>query len=281
VGALHREHLFPGTLAAADAVPGNGKHASDELPVRSRFHAPADDSLLGRAETYMRAMAALREARETADGENDIAALHIGELRAALVMLEAHGAAQATQDTLTRLNRGTVELDALADDLTRIEDRLRHELALIRSISVAPPRARFLLRDEPLGAEVAANFPSAGYDIEEASVCLAFRRPTAAVFHCMKIMERGIGALARSVGLDDPVEAGERRWHALLRPLREVDSGELLDALDLVRRRWGAATLRPADKYTEEEAELIFQAVGSFIRALSIRCDEHGRRIEP
>ena len=113
-------------------------------------------------------------------------------------------------------------------------------------------------------------------------MCLAFRRPTAAVFHCMKVMERGIGALARSVGLADPVASGERRWGALLRALREAmpGGGELLDALDVVRRRWRAATLRPADKYTEEEAELIFQEVGGFIRVLAIRCDENGRRID-
>jgi hypothetical protein len=282
VGALHREHLFPGTLAAADEVPASGGAAASEPRMPSRGHAPADDSLLGRAEAYMRAMASLREARETADGENDIAALHVGELRAALVMLEAHGAAQATQDTLTRLNRGAVRFDALADDLTRIEDRLRHELAVIRSISIAPPRARFLHRDEPLGAEVAANFPSAGYDIEEASVCLAFRRPTAAVFHCMKILERGIGAFARCAGLADPLEAGARHWLAILRHLREAEHGfeDVREALELVRRRWGGAILRPADKYTEEEAELIFQAVGGFIRALAVRCDEQGGRID-
>jgi hypothetical protein len=281
VGALHREHLFPGTLAAADEVPGNGRHELGEAPSRGA-PAPADDSLLGRAEAYMRAMAALREARAAADGETGIAAFHLSELRSALEALEAHGAAQATQDTLTRLNRGAVEFDALADELAKIEDRLRHELALIRSVSIAPPRARFLYRDEPLGADVAANFPSAGYDIMEASVCLAFRRPTAAVFHCMKILERGIGAFARGAGLADPVTAGERRWQALQRHLRgaELGDGELDDALDLVRRRWGSPSLRPADKYTEEEAELIFHAVGGFVRALAIRCDEHGRRIE-
>jgi hypothetical protein len=99
----------------------------------------------------------------------------------------------------------------------------------------------------------------------------------------MKILEHGIGAYARCVGLADPLAAGARHWLAIMRHLRGADNdfGDLRDALEMVRRRWHGPTLRPADKYTEEEAELIFQAVGGFIRALAMRCDEHDRRNEP
>jgi len=41
-----------------------------------------------------------------------------------------------------------------------------------------------------------------------------------------------------------------------------------LETLGAVRRRWRAARLVLADKYTEEEAEQIFQAVCGFMRAL-------------
>jgi hypothetical protein len=88
--------------------------------------------------------------RAAAGGEADIAAMHIRELQSALETLEAQGAATATQATLVPLNRGALELDSFIDELTQIEDRLRNELALIQSVSVAPPPARFLHHDEPL-----------------------------------------------------------------------------------------------------------------------------------
>jgi hypothetical protein len=281
VGALHREHLFPGTLAASDAEAGNGddEAASPALQVHGTRSA-TDHSLLTRAEAYLRAISALGAAREAGDRSADAAFVHIGELQAALLTLGAHVAAAAAQNMLTRLHG--VEPAAFMQQLAQIEEWLRHELASIGAVTVAPLHSHFLHRDNPaFGAEVATAFPSAGYDIEEASICLAFRRSTAAVFHCMKVVERGIGAFARCVGLADPVAAGERDWQAILRLLRgaaDKSFGESREMLDFVRERWRAPTLRPADKYTEEEAELIFAAVGRFMRALAVRCDEHGTR---
>ena len=285
IGRMHREHRFPGPLSEADAHLGNGADGGGAMSPRLAGTRPvAEDSLLARAEAYVRAMSALREARDAADGMPDVTAMHVRELEAALVALDAHVAAAATQDMLPRLDGGMLTPQALARELMQIEDRLRHELALIRSVTIAPPRARLLHPDEPpFGAAVAAEFPSAGYDIEEASVCLAFRRPTAAVFHCTKIIERGIGAFARHVRADDPVAAGERNWQKIVRLLPDASDtglGDLRDALELIRRRWRSATLAPADKYTEEEAEQIFQAVGRFMRALAAHCDEHGRQAQ-
>jgi hypothetical protein len=281
IGRMHREHLFPGPLFEGDVDPGNGADDGDAMPPRvAGTHPAADDSLLARAEAYVRAMSALREARDAASDMPDATAMHVRELESALVALDAHFAAAATQDMLPRLDGGMLTPQALARELVQIEDRLRHELALMRSVIIAPPRARLLHPNEPpFGAAVDAEFPSAGYDIAEASVCLAFRRPTAAVFHCMKIVERGIGAFARRVRTDDPVAAGERNWQKVVRVLREASDtglGDLHGTLELIRRRWRSATLVPADKYTEEEAEQIFEAVGGFMRALAAYCDEHG-----
>jgi hypothetical protein len=285
VGRMHREHLFPGPLFEGDAHLGNAADGGGAMSPRLAGARPAaEDSLLARAEAYVRAMSALREARDAADGMPEVTAMHVRELEAALVALDAHVAAAATQNMLPRLDGGMLTPEALTHELMQIEDGLRHELALIRSVTIAPPRARLLHRDEPpFGQVVAAEFPSAGYDIEEASVCLALRRPTAAVFHCMKVIERGIGALARHVGTVDPVAAGERNWQTILRLLRDSSDpglGDLRNALELIRRRWRSATLVPADKYTEEEAEQIFQEVGGFMRALAAHCDEHGRQAE-
>ena len=142
---------------------------------------------------------------------------------------------------LTQLRNGTIEPVRFTERLKQIEESLRHELGAIRSVTVAPPHSGFLHHDAtPFGPDVVVGFPSAGYYIEEASVCLAFRRPTAAVFHCMKILERGIGAFARCAGLADPMRAGDRKWQTILRVLAGVtdpDLEVLRDALNFIRAR--------------------------------------------
>ncbi len=283
VGALHREQLLPGSLAAADAETILAEDAANTpIMQRHRTHTASDDSLLRRADDYVRAMAALRATREVGRETPEAAARHIRALQTALLTLEAHVAAAGAQDLLTQLHGGGLEPAAFAQRLTQLEEWLRRELGLIRSVAIAPPRSFFLHRDEPpFGKDVAVCFPAVSYDIEETSVCLAFRRSTAAVFHCMKILEHGIGAFARSAGLADQVAAGERNWRAILQPLRGVADNKFhgaRDALEFIYVRWRGPTLLPAEKYTEEEAELIFQAVGRFMRALAVLCDENGRR---
>ena len=166
IGAVHRERLFPGTLLAADAERVVPVSAPDP-PV----NLAADGSLLARTEAYVRAMAALRAAQENADGAPDVAAIHTRELHAALEALDAHVAASMVRPLIGRP-------DAAA--LARIEEPLRQELAAIRCIIIPPPRSAFLDPNEPpFELDAAADYPSVGYNIGEASTCLALRRPRA------------------------------------------------------------------------------------------------------
>ncbi len=56
--------------------------------------------------------------------------------------------------------------------------------------------------------------------------------------------------------------------------------GEFFDALyaslDAVKNPWRNATMHPANKYTDEEAEHVFDAVRGFMTKLASRCDEIG-----
>ena len=93
----------------------------------------------------------------------------------------------------------------------------------------------------PFGPEVEARFPGSAYDIDEAGRCLALRRPTATVHHCLCILEQGLRG----------------------------------DAL------WRGAVLQVGPKYTEEEAERIFGLVEPFMRRLAQLCDEDGEPATP
>jgi len=129
----------------------------------------------------------------------------------------------------------------------------------------------------PFGAEVETRFPASAYDIDEAASCLALRRPTAAVFHCLCVLQQGLRAHARWRGAADPPAQAGRRWQAVLGDLRSAGcDSELVAALDAVRRGWRGAALQLGPKYTEEEAERIFRLVDAFMRRLAELCDEDG-----
>jgi len=127
------------------------------------------------------------------------------------------------------------------------------------------------------GPEVEAQFPAAAYDIDEAARCLALHRTTAAVFHCLGVLEHGLRAHARWRGVLDPPPQAGQRWQSVLSDLRSHGCDtEVFAAVDAVRRGWRSAALQVGPKYTEEEAERILRLVEAFMRCLATRCDEDG-----
>jgi hypothetical protein len=62
------------------------------------------------------------------------------------------------------------------------------------------------------GDEVYSRFESAREDIKEAGSCLALNRSTATVFHCMRVLEIGLGMFAAEVS----VPFGTDQWHIVI-----------------------------------------------------------------
>jgi hypothetical protein len=272
-GLLYRERLSPGILAALDeaAAPHNGEASPPSLPDPDEVEDAPAESLLARAEAYVRALAALHGAQEAMAGTTPAAAeAHLRVLLPALEKLGAGHAAVEARMLLLQVEAARVRPARLAAALIRLETRLADELATIRVVTLAPPQWRHLVDPAPFGAAVDIGFPEAAYDIEEAALCLAFRRPSAASYHCTRIVECGLAALGAAVGADLPGE--HRKWTrivALLRNAVPSDRTGMLAALEQVRRCWRGARLVPAEKYTEAEAERLFRAVGAFMAALA------------
>jgi hypothetical protein len=262
IGAAHRERLFPGMLADTDAAPG-ATYTSP--PLHEFVVQDTEGSLLALAEACDRAMAALHSACE--------APHHLADSLPALEQLGAHVTAASV-----RALQGRFDPDLVA----AFEPMLRQELATIHCLVIPASRARLFRHAEPpFGAHVAHAFPSSAYDIAEAALCLALRRPTACAFHCSRIVERAISAFARACTVNDPLADGERDWDAILRALnRDGDTTPPFSALQAVRRRWRGALLVVDDKHTEEEAEGIFTSVATLMHALAEVCDEHGNRAQ-
>lgn len=273
-GLLYREHVAPGSLAAADAARSEVAPATSPPTLADQDEAEDApvDSLLAKVEAYVAAVAALRGAREAATEATPLAATlaHLRALQPALETLGAEHAAIEARMLLLQLEDGRIRPARLPKALARLEERLPEELGAIRLLTLSPSQWRHLVDPAPFGAAVEFAFPEAGYDIEEAALCLAIRRPSAAVYHCMRVVECGLAVLGGSLRTN--LLGEDRQWTRIMARLREAagpDQAAVLAALEQVRRCWRGARLVPAEKYTEAEAERLFRAASVFMSTLA------------
>ena len=149
-----------------------------------------------------------------------------------------------------------------------------------------------LLSESPLfGGKVDESFPSAQYDISEAGRCLALRRSTACVVHLMRALECGLSSLASELGISLKTE----NWNTILndieneiRSRNKTTHGEVWKNKDepffaeaathfrFIKNAWRNHAAHGRVKYTDEEAQEIYDSVRSFMRHLSERLSEEG-----
>lgn len=134
------------------------------------------------------------------------------------------------------------------------------------------------------GEEVAASYPSASHDIEQAGTCLSLGMSTACVFHCMRIMEIGLRACQAIL------DAGTSpNWGASIKAMTTaleankstIDKAtylfysEAIAHLSTVKNAWRNPSMHFDKKaYSPTEAEGILNAVKGFIVHLSSRLKE-------
>jgi hypothetical protein len=179
----------------------------------------------------------------------------------------------------------------LAAEIKDMQTRVRDEFVTRYVLVVPSDKVSFYDPIRPaFGAKVDQQFPSIAFEISEAGKCFGLARYTASVFHLMRVLEVGIRAVARCLSVPDPVRAADRNWGKVL---QGIDGGikqkrsvmlapdrELFDevylALDKIRSLWRNTTMHVENKYTEEEAKEIWDAVNALMRKLASRLDENG-----
>jgi hypothetical protein len=181
------------------------------------------------------------------------------------------------------------------DAFKEITNTLRRELSLTTILVIEQNQQRYFAPREPLfGTEFADYFKADGvYELDEAAKRLALGRPTASVFHLMRLLEVGIRATSRCLQIPDPVKPAERNWAIILKAIwneieqrwptaadRMTGDGQLFEALyaslDAVKNPWRNECMHVEGKYTDDEAEHIFVAVRGFMKKLASRCGEDG-----
>ena len=175
--------------------------------------------------------------------------------------------------------------------LNELSNTVRRELASTTVLCLNPKRSEFYKSTSLFGAEVATNFPSTAYDIEEAGNCLATERATAAVFHLVRVIEVGLRALGKTLNEQHLDPNRNPTWEAILTrcdaelkkprkdrsPDWQTDEAFYVEAtarLRSVKDAWRNPTMHVDKKYTPDESQDIYNAVRTFMRHLATKLKE-------
>ena len=138
----------------------------------------------------------------------------------------------------------------------------------------------FYINAEPFGDRVSRKFPKAIEDVAEAGKCLALQRPTAAVFHLMRVMELALRALAKKLKITT-IDPNAESWNKITDHVnkaintlpaktaaeqkRKAKFGAASAHLNTVRIAWRNEVMHPKQSYSRDEALSIFNSVRAFM----------------
>ena len=133
-----------------------------------------------------------------------------------------------------------------------------------KSIGTESSRSRRSKCIESFGSSVAAQFPSANTEIEEAGNCIAPGRNTAAAFHLMRVMEISVNAVEKSLEKDAPKKAGNFFSNAT-HHIRSLKDDYRDPAIHVEKTYNGTGAMR------------VMTASREFMEMISSRLDERGQ----
>lgn len=170
-----------------------------------------------------------------------------------------------------------------------VSDTIRYEMKSRVVFTIPPEMQKYYGATAAFGGDVARAFTRAEYDIAEAGNCLALSRATASVFHCMRVLEHGLCALANRFGLS----TDQPQWNEMIeqteaaitkinrqknKPKNWKDEEQFYSAAASQFRHfknaWRNYTAHIQFKYTETEAESIYRHVGEFMAQIAKRLKE-------
>jgi hypothetical protein len=163
-----------------------------------------------------------------------------------------------------------------------MEDELRgRKLVLVPGL-----KAEYCEKEDLFGAAVCSAFPSAVRDIKDAGNCYAVDLGTACVFHLMRVLEKGLTALAVPLGVACTSEAMilEKIEAALnpreMLPLKDYKLAdpqfftEATKDFGGLKTPWRNYVVRSPVNYDQQEALKIMNHIRDFMQHLSLRLSE-------
>jgi hypothetical protein len=192
-----------------------------------------------------------------------------------------------------------LKLDATLAQLKRVENTVQHGNsmeAMVTAIMEVYTRmmdeldARYLygvdssktayIESNQFSSSVGERFPDAMPDMDEAARCFAFDRPTACIFHLMRVTEVGINAIADLLGITDH----NPTWEPIIRKIDAELKADYKDRkfkgnqdflanasthLHAVKVAWRNKTMHVEKINTMEHAKEIYDSTCGFMRYLA------------
>jgi len=149
-----------------------------------------------------------------------------------LAMLVPEGDESEDTDADTRKKIRQQHLQAVTQELDKLADELRRELKTKVSVALTDKQAVDLFEHpRPFDSDTVSvndRFSDAVYDIQESANCRALSRPTACVFHLMRVLEVGLNALALDLKIPWP---NRNDWqdviNAIEGKIKEIEKGSI------------------------------------------------------
>ena len=210
---------------------------------------------------------------------------HLEKLQAEAGMNALAGHVRITIEKIKGF-KGKRDADRWIDEMVRIHRfTLVQEMEHLFYFDIPAAQVHYWKDNQPFGAKVAAVFPDAGYDIEQASKCLALDRSTACVFHLMRVLDHALHRLSTTLhntfdprtswdtilngkdGVKDKIDQMRTNTPELL--AKKEDYHRVYGHLNSVKNAWRNPTMHPRKHYDTEEAEDVFCATRGFMRDLA------------
>lgn len=192
------------------------------------------------------------------------------------------------------LDSGAGASSYLKDKIYELMGRVLDELDGPLVLTLSAQEQHFYNPTVPLfGEDVKNKFESLAYEIDEVGKCMALGRSTAAAFHMLRCLEAAMRAIARSLGIPDPIKGTDRNWGNALKEIKnEIDrrwpqstrlsgDGPLFEkfhgTLDAMKNPYRNSTMHLEEKYTEAEARSLLEIVRGILTGVAARMDEEGQ----
>ena len=174
----------------------------------------------------------------------------------------------------------------ISTQMEAVKAVLHAELETVKFLMIPAREAHYYTDVDLFGVDVASNFSNASYDIGEAGKCLAVGRSTACVLHLMRVLELGLNSLANQF----QVSFVNTNWNQIIEQveskIRDIDKDPNKPATWREDRKfysgaanqfryfkdsWRNYAMHIHDKYTPEEALIVYTSVKVFMEQIAKR----------
>lgn len=192
--------------------------------------------------------------------------------------LDLNSSAVFVAGLLQSVETPTATVKEMKSRIPELQNRIHDELESVLFLYVPKHEANYFQKKQPFGELVENKFPETAHDIEEAGKCIALSRSTAAVFHLMRVMEKGLQYFGKKLRVKLPQE---KVWQDILnringkvsrmrpRAKKTIIYADLAAHLYNVKVAWRNPVMHPKESYTPEEAQDVFSHVNIFMRHLA------------